>query len=338
MSVRRVINVFYIERRYFSADFPEGRPANAVVVDDELFTVPREDLVAEKVEVRSYPLSDLIESKRNSGVYDPDFEERIAMILHEEEMNERKRFDNFRLTQITSSCEGFEECPDGPHNDVSDPDWVSKICEASSLHAFVDAVNRIISYKQKLDYLRANRTMLSPYAWELSVCDQKSKIRKTLSTITSINISPLRPEIKKKLIEEKKKVLQIRQEVFRDFPLNSQSRSELRVETGNPVFSPSPSELELEEFVNVLDFICRRFGSFYLRNNTRRRHTALSQSSTMEVDDPFDSAELTAENPVVDRVSDDTDRLAEAMIPLSLREEIPEPSPETGAIPKRRHH
>ena len=78
----------------------------------------------------------------------------------------------------------------------------------------------------------------------------------------------------------------------------------------------------------------------------------MTQSSDMEVDmvdsldlsvdDPFYSTDPTADNPVVDRVSDDTDRLAEAMIPLSLREEIPEPSPEpspeTGAIPKRRHH
>ena len=359
MSERRIVNVFYIERRYFSEDFPEGHSINAVIIDDEMFTVPRADLVNNKVEVRSYPLSFLIESKRQSGIYDADFEERISLLLHEEETNEKKRFDAFRLAQIALSCDGFEEVPDDPFKAIDDgslaqnpsSNWVLDLCEDSSVRAFSEAINRIIGHKRRIEFLRADRNAHSPMAWRLAICDQKSKIRKALQTVKSISLNPLDPIIKCKLIEEKKRALQVRQEVFANFPLNPRPEGSLRAEAGNSSFVPTPFELELEEFVSILDFICRRFRLFFMERTTRKRHFAVIQGEEMEIDEarivdsdsPVDdlywsTMNLASEDPVVERTSEDTDRLAEAMAPLSLSEETPEPRPETGAIPKRRHH
>jgi len=67
----------------------------SVVVDDDVFTVTESFLRSEDAEVQALPLSDLIEAKRLTGLYDADFEERIANILAEEERMEVIRKNEF---------------------------------------------------------------------------------------------------------------------------------------------------------------------------------------------------------------------------------------------------
>jgi len=80
MSQRRIINLYYIERRYFSDEHPTGFMCESVVVDDDKFTVTEGFLRSEDAEIQALPLSDLIEAKRLGGLYDADFEERISKI------------------------------------------------------------------------------------------------------------------------------------------------------------------------------------------------------------------------------------------------------------------
>ena len=334
------INVYYLERRVFSLEHPEGIMENAVVIDDDIYTVPQEDIQSGKIIVYALPLSSLIDEKRQFNRYDPDFEETLACILFKEEEMEKQRLEEFKEKQTKMSSASQRPPPAStarPQEVIPKTGlhWARDF-EAEAISAFNGIIDHVASRKRLMEFLVGNRAIENQFTWKSTVSSLKAEIRSELAKLRGIRLNPTCQDARIKLIQHKKTA------IARLLGVSLDSKGDFRPPSGpgsmvgRATFVPTDFELELEEYLGILDFICRRFKDYYagIQNS----------SSTVESMD-FIMDELQPQRTTCCNVLHEIDELDAAMRPLQLNDDnsIDQTdggvmTPETGAVPKRRHH
>lgn len=320
------INVYYVARRHFNAANPQGFLINAVVIDDEVYTVPTNDFKEGRVRVNALPLSELIDLKRTSGIYDPDFEERIAGILYQEEILERRRFDLFRLEQESKPTNSAnEEIP----NPAVSPSYYEFIGakkpdgEEELLHSFIRMVDKICEEKNRLILLRRSKNVISPRLYDDTILELRNGMRSKFNFLQCMGVDFDNDYVKQRIINVKKRQL----EELHGRPITETGDFiSTRIIDGNyRFFETATGETKFEDFIGILDFALRMKKSRQLREIPIR----------METDEASPDPQANQSG------NESMDMLVNALSPLALQEANDAPaemSGNLGAVPKRRHN
>ncbi len=272
----------------------------SVVVDDDVFTVSESFLRSEDAEVRALPLSDLIEAKRLTGLYDADFEERIANILAEEE-----RMEIIRKNEFLSSL----------YSEVSNSTSQRNLVSPENLRRFNEITTKIIHFKRRFDSVKSKRPPKDHcYQWKYILEELRSKIWTLVGELHQIELDPTNTEIRKLLITDMKKMLCAHYHVpynHGEFPATMVASG-----LGTRLFEPSIFEREMDEYHAVLDYFVRLSKTYYEMRRTMVTNPSSGLLGEMDVDELVVSTDLCPENPASNpdvNAMDAVDTLADAM-------------------------
>jgi len=299
----------------------------SVVIDDDVFTVTESTLRSEHAEIRALPLSDLIEAKRSTGLYDADFEERIANILTEEE-----RMEAVRKNEFLSSIHAIASEPCSQPNLVSPED----------LRRFNEILTKIIRFKRRIDSVKSKRPSKDHYyQWKYVIEELKSKVWSLVGELHQIELNPTNSEVRKLLIIDMKKMICAHYHV----PFNHGEFPATMVATGTGarLFEPSIFEKEMDEYHAVLDYFVRLSKHYYGVRSTLVTNPSSGTYGEIDVDEPvvlLDSCPQDPPSTSVVNAMDAVDTLADALGPLAIEGDEARAAywANTGAIPKRRRH
>ncbi len=193
MSIEdRFINVYYVAQQHFNTANPHGFLIRAVVIDDEVYTIPTKDFKEGKVRVNALPFSDLIDLKRATRVYDSDFEEQIAGILFQEEVLERRRFDLFRLEQENGSANLVNEETSNPAINPSYYEFIGAKKpddEEKLFRSFIKIIDEIGEEKHRLMLLRQNKDVIEPQLYENKILELHNGMRSKFNIIQTMGVN-----------------------------------------------------------------------------------------------------------------------------------------------------
>jgi hypothetical protein len=188
----RFINVYYVAQQHFNTANPHGFLIRAVVIDDEVYTIPTKDFKEGKVRVNALPFSDLIDLKRATRVYDSDFEEQIAGILFQEEVLERRRFDLFRLEQENGSANLVNEETSNPAINPSYYEFIGAKKpddEEKLFRSFIKIIDEIGEEKHRLMLLRQNKDVIEPQLYENKILELHNGMRSKFNIIQTMGVN-----------------------------------------------------------------------------------------------------------------------------------------------------